>query len=762
MPGRAAVIIGINYAKPDLPSSMSADMQGRAGLNPLRYAENDAVELAAELESAGYDVISLLGLAATRHAIINAIIEKRRAVGKDGFLIVHFSGHGDVDDRDEAAFLLPVDADPASLASTAIPLEDLTKYLRDVAIALILLDCCHSGYAVGLRGDRGHAFLSYVSDTFSSVRGRLVLAACAGNQLARELSKLEHGAFTYYALEHWRSSLGEIDSDSLFNSITSALEQNHKDLPLPVRGGVNQGRIVLRAANPKSSKQIITPPLWQPNLERRQQLYGDIDGLNEENWLGLLSALKVSSDELRGTSRKSKTRDLVARADREDWLDTLEVAIVDEKEAARQATVARQIASFWSQLNDAAIDGKWERVITLGERILELDLSDQQAQDKIALAKTELINEQFADLLSQFDTAESQNDYDKMISLGEHILEISANEHQLYSRLSVAYEMRGQNYHQTGNYDQAIVDYTYAIEYIPQQAEYYMKRGLSYYLKEDYDHAITDYTRAIELAPQQVQYFHLRAVTYEKKGNREQAIKDYTRAIKLAPQEAEYYRDRAVSHHNKADYHRAIGDYTRAIELAPQQDEYFRERGLSYHHIGDYDRAISDYTRAIELAPQAAYYKARSLSYRNKGDYTQAISDISRAIELDPQNATYYYARYILLKAVGDTSLAKWNLDRSAELGYAVAKFELLEKISVGLDEKTEHLLTRLKKLPIGANVLIQLPRGCIALRSLDDFNDLRRLASERQLRLTFMSPEKTIKGLARILGFEFEDWQEL
>jgi uncharacterized caspase-like protein len=127
-------------------------------------------------------------------------------------------------------------------------MEDLAaRLLGKVRTALTLLDCCHSGYEVGLRGraepaNAGRLFAERAQNTFRNVRGRIVLTACAGNQLARELVRLHHGAFTYYMLDWWRQN-AEGDDFSLASYVATPL--NREGLPAPVRGGVQEGRLVL-------------------------------------------------------------------------------------------------------------------------------------------------------------------------------------------------------------------------------------------------------------------------------------------------------------------------------------------------------------------------------------------------------------------------------------------------------------------------------------------------------------------------------------
>src|SRR3954464_12216662 len=77
--------------------------------------------------------------------------------------------------------------------------------------------------------------------------------------------------------------------------------------------------------------------------------------------------------------------------------------------------------------------------------------------------------------------------------------------------------------------------------------------------------------------------------------------------------------------------------------------------------------------------------------------------------------------------------------------------------VDVGPGETTAQLLDQLNAVPHGTQLLLRLPRDAKALRELDDFNKLRQVAANRELQLVISSPEKTIVGLARLLGFEVD-----
>jgi hypothetical protein len=87
-------------------------------------------------------------------------------------------------------------------------------------------------------------FKKIAQKTFSAVGGRVLLASIVGAPQARELAELQHGAFTFYALDLLRNNAGLVTVDSLFDGISRGLEA--RGLPPPIRSGMSVGTIVLR------------------------------------------------------------------------------------------------------------------------------------------------------------------------------------------------------------------------------------------------------------------------------------------------------------------------------------------------------------------------------------------------------------------------------------------------------------------------------------------------------------------------------------
>ena len=234
--------------------------------------------------------------------------------------------------------------------------------------------------------------------------------------------------------------------------------------------------------------------------------------------------------------------------------------------------------------------------------------------------------------LAKSDLDQAVGDYSKAIELDS-------------SKASYYYN-RGIAYKDKGDLDQAVADYIKAIELDPSKTNAYIYRGNVYFGKGDLDQAIADFSKAIELDPLETIAYYNRGNAYKDKGDLDQALVDYGKAIELDPSKASCYYNRGNLYFGKGDLDQAIADYIKAIELDPSKASYYYNRGIAYKDLGDLDKAIADYSKAIELDPSKTNaYNNRGIAYKDKGDLDQAITDISKAIEFDPSKASYYYNR---------------------------------------------------------------------------------------------------------------------
>lgn len=250
---RLALLVGVN--------KYQHQEKGDYVLNPLSYAEQDVLEMEALLLKSDFSVTKLTGKDATHSAIKDAFKALHQDTLTDphpeSCFVFHFSGHGQIDPQNnETAYLILYDTDPSAPASEGLEMEKLVYGLMagvKVPNSLLLLDCCHAGFAANIKNvvnvrDR---LQNVTQQIFAGVRGRLVLGACAGNALAREMVKLSHGVFTHHVLKHWRDQDGYNPPDpitelSLASYITLVMPRDYPDLPKPIWAGGGAGSFVLR------------------------------------------------------------------------------------------------------------------------------------------------------------------------------------------------------------------------------------------------------------------------------------------------------------------------------------------------------------------------------------------------------------------------------------------------------------------------------------------------------------------------------------
>jgi tetratricopeptide (TPR) repeat protein len=160
--------------------------------------------------------------------------------------------------------------------------------------------------------------------------------------------------------------------------------------------------------------------------------------------------------------------------------------------------------------------------------------------------------------------------------------------------------------------------------------------GEQLYRSGDYDNAIAEYSRSLNLKGDYAEAFVSRGNAWRRKGETNRAIADYSRALGLKGDYAEVYNYRGYLYARQGNHARAAEDYTRALRLKSGYADAWFNRGYGYAELGDWDRAIADYTQVIKLEPSnAAAYRERAYAWSGKGDRARAAADYAAAEGLE-------------------------------------------------------------------------------------------------------------------------------
>jgi len=184
----------------------------------LRYSVADADAIYQTLLSSGFkkENILLLTDKTERKPTLRNIkwalgTFLARSAHKDDLVMIYFAGHGasEVDQRGIerdglSKYLVPVDADPDDLYSTALPMDEMQNVLGRIEAerVTVFLDACYSGAAGGRTFASNKTRAVNVDEIFldrlTRAKGRAIVTASRPSELSIELAELGHGIFTYY------------------------------------------------------------------------------------------------------------------------------------------------------------------------------------------------------------------------------------------------------------------------------------------------------------------------------------------------------------------------------------------------------------------------------------------------------------------------------------------------------------------------------------------------------------------------------------
>lgn len=192
--------------------------------------------------------------------------------------------------------------------------------------------------------------------------------------------------------------------------------------------------------------------------------------------------------------------------------------------------------------------------------------------------------------------------------IGENNFKIYKNMEQYHNKNTERLFDEAQKLYSEEKYGDAIQKLSYLIIAVNNsygKDVFYSTRGDCYKQLEQFNNAIKDYTKAIQLNP-----------------------------IELNPKDMwEVYSSRGDCYRALKQVYKAIEDYTKAIKFNPEVILYTR-RGLCYFLIGEDEQAMQNYSDSLNINPIIETYWYRALLYLKLNELEKARADFSKALEI--------------------------------------------------------------------------------------------------------------------------------
>lgn len=224
------------------------------------------------------------------------------------------------------------------------------------------------------------------------------------------------------------------------------------------------------------------------------------------------------------------------------------------------------------------------------------------------------------------------------------------------------YFERGKKHEEMENWEEAIADYTDALEINPDYIEVHYHRGLVTHRLHNYYEAIDDYNKVIRSNPHHMSCYLKRAEVWRDINNFDKAIQDYNKHIRVNHKDTETYYNRADLRREMRDFSGAIADYTEYLNHNPDDNFAYYNRADLKRETGDFAGAIEDYTEIINrYRDHIAYYNRADLKCE-MGDFVGTIEDCTESIIIEPNNRQSYKLRSEAKRHVGDINGANHDL----------------------------------------------------------------------------------------------------
>lgn len=208
-----------------------------------------------------------------------------------------------------------------------------------------------------------------------------------------------------------------------------------------------------------------------------------------------------------------------------------------------------------------------------------------------------------------------------------------------------AYVARAEAYEKAGKKTEAAEDYKRATAFENKDESIFYNAGRLYYELEQYEEAIPMLAKVTVLDKKHINAYKFKMESFIALEQYDKAIKESNELIKLNETAQNYSRSGFIND-KLENYNQAETDYRKSIEKASNVKETYVALADVLLKAKKYDQSLTACNHALGI--DSKYKEAlwiRSKIYKEKIDYPSAINDLSKMIIFAPEDKDAFFAR---------------------------------------------------------------------------------------------------------------------
>ncbi|MCP4134662.1 MAG: tetratricopeptide repeat protein [bacterium] len=200
----------------------------------------------------------------------------------------------------------------------------------------------------------------------------------------------------------------------------------------------------------------------------------------------------------------------------------------------------------------------------------------------------------------------------------------------------------------------------------------YSRLGLLFMEKKNYDLAEQYLRKAILIDPRNAVYRYNLGITYLRQEKTAKALKEFEEAEKIGDMDTRILENIGQAYYSMNSYDRSLGVYNQILETNKRNVRILSKVGDIYYEKGELDKAHETFSKITELEPLTENARIAYINIGNimddAGKFDDAIKAYEKSITISPKDDAVHYNIGLAYKHAGKPELALKAWEKASKL----------------------------------------------------------------------------------------------